>query len=68
MEFYRAEIMMENLKAFNEEEEGRRKKEEGEQAAPNMNVDANRMMKDAQRNLPNMKSLPMPKLPSNFKL
>jgi hypothetical protein len=28
MEFYRAEILMENLKEFNEEQEGKRKKDE----------------------------------------
>jgi hypothetical protein len=68
MEFYRAEILMENLKQFNEEEEGKRKKEESEYNRPNMNVDTNRMMRDAQRNLPSMSSIPTPKLPSNFKL
>ena len=65
LEFYRAEILMENLKNFNEEEEGRRKKEEEGQ-----DISASSMMSAASNNLPKMPSMPnfnMPSMP-NFKL
>jgi len=65
LEFYRAEILMENLKSFNEEEEGRRKKEEEGQ-----DISANSMMSNASNSLPKMPSMPnfnMPSMP-NFKL
>jgi hypothetical protein len=72
MEFYRAEILMENLKNFNEEQEGRRKKDEEGQSynAGHTQSEANRMMKDAQRSMPNIStpniSMPNFSMP-NFK-
>jgi hypothetical protein len=72
LEFYRAEILMENLKAFNEEEEsGRKKEQEGYDTSSTSN-DAERMMKNAQKSMPSMSApttpnFKMPNLP-NFKL
>jgi hypothetical protein len=68
LEFYRAEILMENLKTFNEEEEGRRKKEE-----EGSDMTASTMMANASNNLPKMPTslnapnFKMPSIP-NFKL
>ena len=75
MEFYRAEILMENLKEFNEEEEGRRKKDEEKYDTSNPMSSSNTMMRDAQRSMPSfnmpssgsMPSFNMPSMP-NFKL
>jgi hypothetical protein len=72
LEFYRAEILMENLKQFNEEEEGGRKKEQEQQEMPNTSSDAERMMRNAQKSMsaiqtPSMPNFKMPNLP-NFKL
>jgi hypothetical protein len=64
LEFYRAEILMENLKNFNEEEEGRRKKEEESQGES-----ASSLMSAASNSMPKMPSIPnfnMPSMP-NFK-
>lgn len=64
LEFYRAEILMENLKNFNEEEGERRKKEEESQ-----DTSAHSTMSQAQSSMPKM-SMPnftMPSMP-NFKL
>lgn len=68
LEFYRAEILMENLKNFNEEEEGRRKKEE-----EGHDMTASSMMANATNSLPKMPTslnapnFSMPSIP-NFKL
>lgn len=75
MEFYRAEILMENLKEFNDEQEGKRKKDEEEYDKGGMQGQASSMMKSAQQsmpsfNMPTSTSLPsfnMPSMP-NFKL
>lgn len=75
MEFYRAEILMENLKQFNEDEQGRHKKEEEQQNSSGITNQANAMMRNAQKNMPsfNMPSSPalpnfnMPSMP-NFKI
>ena len=64
LEFYRAEILMENLKNFNEEEGERRRKEEESQ-----DTSASSTMSQAQNSMPKM-SMPnftMPSMP-NFKL
>ena len=64
LEFYRAEILMENLKNFNEEEGERRRKEEESQ-----DTSASSTMSQAQSSMPKM-SMPnftMPSMP-NFKL
>lgn len=64
LEFYRAEILMENLKNFNEEEGERRRKEEETQ-----DTSASNTMSQAQSSMPKM-SMPnftMPSMP-NFKL
>ena len=72
LEFYRAEILMENLKSFNEEEESGRKKEQEQQEIPNTSSDAERMMRNAQKSMPTMQTPSMPnfKMPNlpNFKL
>jgi hypothetical protein len=62
MEFYRAEILMENLKNFNDEEEGRRKKEEEKQGLSDPMKGAADMMRSSQRSLPNFSSPSMPNL------
>lgn len=75
MEFYRAEILMENLKDFNEEQEGKRKKDEEQYDQSGMMGQAGSMMRSAQQslpsfNMPNSGSLPsfsMPSMP-NFKI
>ena len=75
MEFYRAEILMENLKDFNEEQEGNRKKEEEKYDQSGMMGQASSMMRGAQQSVPNFSmpssaSLPsfnMPSMP-NFKI
>ena len=64
LEFYRAEILMENLKAFNEEEESGRKKEQEQQDMPNTSAEADRMMRNAQKSMP---AIPTPSIP-NFKM
>jgi len=75
MEFYRAEILMENLKEFNEEQEGKRKKDEEQYDQSGMMGQANSMMRGAQQSLPSfsmpsstsMPSFNMPSMP-NFKI
>jgi hypothetical protein len=59
LEFYRAEILMDNLKTFNEEEGARRKKEE-----ETSDMSANSMMSAANKSLPKMPSVPNFKMPS----
>jgi hypothetical protein len=59
LEFYRAEILMDNLKTFNEEEGARRKKEED-----TSDMSANSMMAAANNSLPKMPSMPNFKMPS----
>jgi len=56
MEFYRAEILVENLKKHNEEENKQRKKEE-ERHGEDMNAQSNaaKMMADAKRSMPSFK-------------
>jgi hypothetical protein len=75
MEFYRAEILMENLKEFNEEQEGKRKKDEEQYDQSGMMGQANSMMRSAQQSVPSfsmpssasMPSFNMPSMP-NFKI
>jgi len=62
MEFYRAETLMENLKEFNEEQEGRRKKEEKDNPMSNPMSSASNMMRDAQRGMPNFNAPSMPNI------
>jgi hypothetical protein len=70
LEFYRAEILMENLKKHNEEEEGVRKKEEEKysMSSNNPTSDASKLMRDAQTKMPNFNapSIPNFNIP-NFK-
>ena len=62
LEFYRAEMLIENLKNYSEKENDQRKKEESEQQNKNSSLgDATSMMKNAQRSLPKFSS---PKMPS----
>jgi hypothetical protein len=76
MEFYRAEILMENLKAWQEKEQEHNKKQEDDQqkTMPSFNQgslmrDASSMLKGAQSSMPNIPSS-MPSLGNfgNFKL
>lgn len=63
MEFYRAEILMDNLKEWNEKEQEQRKKEDKEQSSQassydssSMSRQAGSMMKSAGSMVPNMGS------------
>jgi len=73
MEFYRAEILIENLKNYSEDEEGKRKKSEEEYGGGNMSEQASRMMDSAKSSMPKfntnigMPNFNMPKMP-NFKI
>ena len=68
LEFWRAELLMDNLKKFNEEENNRRKAEEDKQSSSvDASSQANSMMKSAQQSLPKMNMPSMPNI-SGFKL
>jgi len=66
MEFYRAEILMENLKAWNEKEQEHRKKEEKEQNSQSGGFDSSSISRQAGSMMKNAGSM-VPKMGS-FKL
>jgi hypothetical protein len=63
MEFYRAEILIENLKKFSEKEGEQRKKEEESQQKSMSMQSPSSMMRDAQKSLPKVS---MPKIPKLY--
>ena len=67
MDFYRAEILMENAKAWNEKEQEHRKAEEKQQSASMDDYSPNSMMSSA-KNMFKNSAAGMPKLGGNFKL
>ena len=67
MEFYRAEILMENLKNYNEEEDGNRKKEEEKYNTNSPSMDGSKIMREAQMKMPSMSNFKMPSIP-DFKI
>ncbi len=70
MEFYRAEILIENLKEHTEKESEQNKKEQKDYEKSVPSADPSSLMRSAQKSLPSFSSLSSFKSPSlsNFKL